>query len=73
MEAKRVIKTIKSNVLHELDKYIGKKVEIIIIAEQERKNYQTNKKPIVKEFYGSCPTIEDGLEIQNRLRSEWDD
>ena len=72
MEATRVIKTVESNVLHELDKYIGKKVEIIIISEG-KKNTRKDKKWDLKKFYGSNPDLEDGLEVQNRLRNEWTD
>ena len=73
MEATRVIKTIKSNVLHELDKYIGKTVEIIIITNNEKKETQSQKRSSLKGFYGACPAIGDGMEIQKKLRSEWDD
>jgi len=73
MEATRVIKTIKSNVLHELDKYIGKTVEIIIITDNEKKEALSQKRSSLKGFYGACPTIGDGMEIQKKLRSEWDD
>ena len=73
MEATRVIKTIKSNVLHELDKYIGKTVEIIIITENDKKEAHSQKRSSLKGFYGACPTIGDGMEIQKKLRSEWDD
>ena len=72
MEAMRVIKTVESNVLHELDKYMGKKVEIIIISDGE-KNSREDKKWNLKKFYGSSPAMGDGLEIQNRLRNEWAD
>jgi len=72
MEAMRVIKTVESNVLHELDKYMGKKVEIIIISDGE-KNSREDKKWNLKKFYGSSPDMGDGLEIQNRLRNEWAD
>ena len=73
MEATRVIKTIKTNVLHELDKYIGKTVEIIIITDNEKKEALSQKRSSLKGFYGACPTIGDGMEIQKKLRSEWDD
>ncbi|MEA1884492.1 MAG: hypothetical protein U9N62_08250 [Thermotogota bacterium] len=73
MEATRVIKTIKSNVLHELDKYIGKTVEIIIITDNEKKEALSQKRSSLKGFYGACPTIGDGMEIQKKLRNEWDD
>ncbi|MFW5872028.1 MAG: hypothetical protein ACOCUT_02880 [bacterium] len=73
MEATRVIKTIRSNVLHELDKYIGKTVEIIIITDNEKKEALSQKRSSLKGFYGACPTIGDGMEIQKKLRNEWDD
>jgi hypothetical protein len=56
-----------------LDKYIGKTVEIIIITDNEKKEALSQKRSSLKGFYGACPTTGDGMEIQKKLRSEWDD
>ena len=48
-------------------------VEIIIITNNEKKETQSQKKSSLKGFYGAYPAIGDGMEIQKKLRSEWDD
>jgi len=69
MEALRIIRTITSDKLPELNKYKGKSVEIIILSEiSEQKNISSFE---LLELKGSCPGLMDGMEFQNRIRKEW--
>ena len=72
MEALRIIKTITSDRLPELNDYKGKNVEIIILPGIN--NEKKNKKNIelLNELRGSCPNLPDGMEFQNKIRKEWD-
>ena len=70
MEAIKIIKTIKSSYLPELQKFKGRKVEIIIIQEDTGKESKNNI-DMLNEFIGSCPDLPDGMEYQNKMRREW--
>ncbi len=71
MEALRIIRTITSDRLPELNKYKGKSVEIIILPEISEKK-EKNSLEILNELKGSCPNLIDGMEFQNKIRKEWD-
>ena len=69
MEALRIVKTITSDRLPELNKYKGKSVEIIILLDSAENNKNLD---LLNEFRGSCPNLPDGLEFQNEIRQEWE-
>ncbi len=66
MEALRIIKKVDSETLKELKKFIGQKVEIIILPIQEN----TTKQAKITKFK-KIEGLPDGLEFQNNLRKEW--
>ena len=70
MEALRIIKTINSDRLEELNRFKGKSVEIIILPSQD---VETKKKKfeLINELRGSCPNLPDGLDFQKKIRQEW--
>ncbi len=70
MEALRIIKTITSDRLPELNNYKGKNVEIIILSEMPEKE-EKNGLALLNELNGSCPDLLDGMEFQNKIRAEW--
>lgn len=71
MEALRVIKTIDSDVLPELEKFKGKKVEIIILSALEEKNESGTENSLLA-LRGALKEKIDGMEFQQRMRNEWD-
>ncbi len=71
MEALRIIRTITSDRLPELNKYKGKSIEIIILPEISEKK-EKNSLEILNKLKGSCPNLIDGMEFQNKIRKEWD-
>jgi hypothetical protein len=72
MEACRIIKTITSDRLPELNQFKGRSVEIIILPDiEDDKNKKTNL-DLLKELQGSCPDLPDGMEFQRKIREEWD-
>lgn len=72
MEACRIIKTIDSDVLPELNQFKGKSVEIIILPEIEENKTRKGKLDLLNELKGSCPNLPDGIEFQKNIRAEWD-
>lgn len=70
MDAIKIVKTITSSYLPELQKFKGRKVEIIIIQEDTGKELKNNI-DMLHEFIGSCPDLPDGMEYQQRMRQEW--
>ncbi len=66
MEAIRIIKEIDSDKVKELNKFIGQKVEIIIIPIEE-----TKRKKVGKRKFERIEGLPDGLEFQHKLRNEW--
>jgi hypothetical protein len=71
MEAMRIIKTITSDRLPELNNYKGRNVEIIIIPDITEDKKKGNL-DILNELKGSCPDLPDGMEFQRKVRDEWD-
>ena len=72
MEALRIIKNIKSDRLPELNKYKGRKVEIIILPDIDNSNVKENNTyNQLLNLRGSLKTKIDGLEFQKRIREEW--
>jgi hypothetical protein len=86
MEALRIVKTIESDKLPELNKYKGKNVEIIILSDINEKteakkdnsilnlrgSLKNKKNELINDLIGSCPDLPDGMEFQKRIRKEWD-
>lgn len=68
MEAVRIIRKIKNDRLSELNDFIGKSVEIIILPGIE----ETKNSNILNELVGSCPDLPDGLDFQKKIRTEWE-
>lgn len=66
MEAIRIIKKIDSDKLFELDKFMGQKVEIIILPIKEIPAKYGGKLEFKK-----IDGLPDGLEFQHKLRGEW--
>jgi len=72
MQAIKIHRLIKDDRIAEIKQFIGKKVEIIILPEDnEKDNTITKENPLLK-LRGSCPDIIDGMEFQNKMRSEWE-
>lgn len=65
MEAIRIIKEVNSYTITELEKFMGRKVEIIIFP------LETNSKKIGKRVFKKIEGLPDGLEFQHKLRNEW--
>jgi hypothetical protein len=70
MEAIRIHRIIKDDRIEEVKQFIGKKVEIIILPEENQEEKVTENP--FSAFRGSCPDIMDGMEFQNKMREEWD-
>ena len=73
MQAIRIHRLIKDDRIEEIKQFIGKKVEIIILPDEDEEEQNTISKenPLLK-LRGSCPDIIDGMELQNMMRSEWE-
>ncbi len=69
MEAIRIIKTITSDILPELNNFKGESVEIIILP-----NIKPIKKSITQfnNLKGSCSNLPDGIKFQQKMRTEWE-
>lgn len=73
MEAMRIEKIVTDDRVREIMKYKGMKVEIIILPVEEKSEKRSNRdKSSFSSFRGSCPDIIDGLELQKRVREEWE-
>ena len=71
MEAVRIIKTINSDRLPELNNFKGKEVEIIILPNINNKS-EVEEYESILELRGSLKTKIDGMAFQNKIRKEWD-
>jgi len=71
MEAIRVIRKIDSDVLPELKKYKGKKVEIIILPANDEDEKKSDNSSILN-LKGVLKDKIDGMEFQKAVRQEWD-
>lgn len=72
MEVLRLVKHIKNNTLEELNQFVGKDVEIIILSEESKPTQHADiNLPNIKSLRGALKTKIDGMEFQNRVRSEW--
>jgi len=72
MHAIRIHRVMKDDRISEIKQFIGKKVEIIILQEEdEETNVIFHENPLTA-LHGSCPNIIDGMEFQNKMRSEWE-
>lgn len=71
MEAIRVIRKIDSDVLPELKKYKGKKVEIIILPANDEDEKKSDNSSILN-LKGVLKDKIDGMEFQKTVRQEWD-
>ncbi len=71
MEALRIIRTITSDRLPELNQYKGKSVEIIILPEVTE-NKTAIKNDSILSLRGSLKTKIDGMEFQRQIRKEWE-
>ncbi len=71
MEAVRIIKTIYSDRLPELNNFKGKEVEIIILPNINNKS-EVEECESILELRGSLKTKIDGIAFQNKIRKEWD-
>jgi len=71
MEAVRIIKTINSDRLPELNNFKGKEVEIIILPNINNKS-EVDEYESILELRGSLKTKIDGMAFQNKIRKEWD-
>lgn len=72
MEAIRIIKTVNSDRLPELNKFRGKNVEIIILPDINDDHVKMKCSDIISELSGSCPDLPDGITFQKEMRDEWD-
>lgn len=72
MEAIRIHRVIKDDRIAEVKQFIGKKVEIIILPEDNQEKRESVKDNPFSAFRGSCPNIIDGMEFQNKMREEWE-
>ena len=72
MKALRMIKTIKSDRLPELNRYKGKKVEIIIFPDINEEEKDKKNIGLLNKLRGTCPNLPDGMEFQQEIRKEWD-
>jgi len=70
MEALRIIKTIINDVLPELRRYKGKSVKIIILPNEEKRDYKNHDS--ILSLRGALKSRVDGMEFQNQIRKEWD-
>ncbi len=70
MEALRIVKTLHSDRIPELNQYLGRNVEIIVLPETEKKKVKKNGS--IMDIQGSLKKKIDGMEFQNRIRKEWD-
>ncbi|HPB83213.1 MAG TPA: hypothetical protein PK200_14335 [Spirochaetota bacterium] len=71
MEAIRIIKTITSDRLPELNNYKGRSVEIIILPVVETRDVKEMNESLLA-LRGSLKTKIDGMEFQNQIRKEWE-
>ena len=65
MEAIRIIKKVNSEIITELNKFMGKNVEIIIFPLEEKHKQKGQR--VFKKIEG----LPDGLEFQHKMRNEW--
>ena len=71
MEALRIFKTVTDDRVEELNQYIGRDVEIIILVDISEENEKSNL-DISTELKENCPDLPDGMEFQRKIRKEWD-
>ncbi len=73
MEAIRIHRVITDDRIAESKPFIGRRVEIIILPEEnEKENNTISKENSLIALHGSCPNLIDGMEFQNKMRSEWE-
>lgn len=71
MEAMRIIKTITSDRLPELNNFKGRSVEIIILPDVTD-DWKKDNLEALNKLRGSCPNLPDGMEFQRQIRKEWE-
>ena len=71
MEAMRIIKTITSDRLPELNNFKGRSVEIIILPDVVDENNEEKNESLLS-LRGSMKSKIDGMEFQRQIRKEWD-
>ncbi|HON79673.1 MAG TPA: hypothetical protein PK544_14360 [Spirochaetota bacterium] len=71
MEAMRIIKTITSDRLPELNNFKGRSVEIIILPDVVDENNEEKNESLLS-LRGSMKSKIDGMEFQRQIRKEWE-
>ena len=71
MEAIRIHKVITDEEIDRVRQFVGRKVEIIILAEEEPIETAEKKTHSFAALRGSCPDIIDGMEFQEKMREDW--
>jgi hypothetical protein len=73
MEAIRIRKIVTDDRVEEIKKFLGKRVEIIILPEiMEEESENNDKKSSIFSLKGKMKRSIDGLEYQKKIRQEWD-
>jgi hypothetical protein len=76
MKILRFIKNIESDqiVINNLKKFKGQQVKILIFPYQNQNGFtkENSSKSLINKLYGSCKSFADGMEFQNKFRTEWE-
>lgn len=70
MEVIKINRKITNDRIEELNRFIGKFVEIIILSDE--KNNMPDESLSVLDLKGALNPKIDGMDFQNEIRKEWD-